>query len=132
MIGISALNRWLIGLITALLCVASPVSAATIRLALDKGQIFTWDWTIFRSIEAAGTPKQVHDSTTPVTLRVIERTRDGYLLEIQNGKTMFDPALQDAVKGDAAISELIKFLETLKVRLSQETATSRTSSISRT
>jgi hypothetical protein len=34
----------------------------------------------------------VHDSATPVTLRVIDRTRDGYLLEIQNGKTMFDPA----------------------------------------
>ena len=104
MIGISALNRWLIGLIIALICVVSPASAATIRLALDKRQVFIWDWTIFRSIEAAGKPKQVHDSATPVTLRVIERTRDGYLLEIQNGKTMFDPALQDAVKSDAAIS----------------------------
>jgi hypothetical protein len=92
MTGIPKLGRWLIGIVTIVICLASPASAATIRLALDKGQLFTWDWTIFRSIEAAGKPKQVHDSATPVTLRVIERTRDGYLLEIQNGKTMFDPA----------------------------------------
>jgi len=116
MTGISALSRWLIAIVAAFICLASPASAATIRLALDKGQVFVWDWTIFRSIEAAGKPKQVHDSAAPVTLRVIDRTRDGYLLEIQHGKTMFDPALQEAVKGDAAMTELIKFLETLKVR----------------
>jgi hypothetical protein len=116
MISIPALRRWLIAIVAAAICLVSPASAATIRLALDKGRSFTWEWKIFRSIETAGKPKQSNESTTAVTLRVIERTRDGYLLELQNGKTLFDPALQEGIKGDAAIAELLKFLETLKVR----------------
>src|SRR3974377_429575 len=103
MTGISALKSWFIGIFVVVICLVSPASAATIRLALDKGQAFTWEWTIFRSIEAEGKPKQVHDSETPVALRVLDRTRDGYLLEIQNGKTVFDPAMQQAMQGDPAM-----------------------------
>jgi hypothetical protein len=118
MFGIPASGRWLLAITGIVMCLAAPATAcaATIRLALDKGQAFTFEWTIFRSIETAGKPKQSNESTTPVTLRVLDRTRDGYLLEIQNGRTVFDPRLRDAVAGDPAMAELLKFLETLKVR----------------
>lgn len=118
MARLPAPRRWLIAIIGIVICLVTGASAraATIRLALDKGQTFTWEWKIARSTDTQGKPKQSGESTTPVTLRVLDRTRDGYLLEIQNGKTVFDPALQQAMKDDAAIAELLKFLETLKVR----------------
>ncbi|MBI5260971.1 MAG: hypothetical protein HY852_04030 [Bradyrhizobium sp.] len=89
--------------------------AATLRLTLEKGQVYTWEWKIFRSTETGGKPKQSHESSTPVSLRVLDRTRNGYLLELQNGRTVFDPKLQ-LTMADPAMAELLKFLETLKVR----------------
>jgi len=116
MIGISALNRWLIGIVTVVICVASPASAATVRLALEKGQVFTWNWKTSRQrTETGGQPKPSGESAMRVTLRVIDRTRDGYLLEIQDGRTVFDPQ-QAPTKNDALMIKLLRVFETLKVQ----------------
>lgn len=112
------LRRCFTVIIAAVIGVAAPAyaRAETMRLALDKGQVFTWEWKIVRSTETEGKPKQLGESATPVTLRVLDRTKDGYLLEIQNGRTVFDPTLQQSMAGDPAMAELLKFLETLKVQ----------------
>ena len=115
MTGISALSRWLAAIVVIVICLASPTSAATIRLALDKGQVFTWDWKTSRQrTETGGQPQPSGESAMPVTLRVIERTQDGYLLEIQNGRTVFDP--QQASTNDAQMIELLRVFESLKVQ----------------
>jgi hypothetical protein len=114
---VPASQRRVIAMLVIILSLIASVHAraATLRLVLDKGQVLTWNWHTLRSTEIEGQPKQSGEIATPVTVRVLDRFRDAYLLEIQNGPTIFDPvALRSMTDIETAVFQ--KFLETLKVQ----------------
>ena len=57
------------------------------KLSLSKGQTLKWNLRKWKRTTQQGTPTTEGESTTPVTLRVLDTTPDGYAVELQHGRT---------------------------------------------
>lgn len=86
-----------------------------IGLHLSKGNTYKWNYRIEKKVKSILKGDFSSSSLTVVSMNVVNTSKQGIVLELQNGKTLIEDSIQQEALNQAYSPERTRFLESIKV-----------------